>query len=409
MKSKDYEYKPSEEEYEISEKREKELIEKVKNQVRKGFIAHYQILNIGKNDDELDFLYSWLDDNDIEIRGINGTISGEIPNFHHIPKMGQSFTPEVLDDAEQEKLFFELNNFSAEDIKNNTPEYQKVRNKLIEHNMELAKWMTSWKGISKIQIPLEDKYQMAYLGLIDAVDKFEPTLGYKFSTYACKAMYRKIVREAYREDGEARQNIVVNEQLSMIPDIENQILVNLGREAKPYEIADILGVSLERVHQLETLRKLQEKESLDQIESDKKDIETISNTLLDGDRIIESDAGYIMDGVYMDEEDTFPVGFRKKDRTADKVMAEQLKTDLRQALSTTLTEIEQEVLTRRFGLDDGITRTLEEIGIYYNVTRERIRQIEAKARRKLLHPSRSRILKCYLEGIGENDDEHELI
>lgn len=407
MKSKDYEYNPSEEEYEISAKRKNELIEKVKSQVRKGFIAHHQILNIGKNDDELDFLYSWLDDNDIEIRGINGTISGEIPNYTHIPKMGQSFTPEELDDAEQEKLFFDLNNFSAEDKKNNVPEYKKTRDRLIEHNMKLAKWMTSWKGIAKLKIPLEDKYQMAYLGLVDAVDKFDPYLGYKFSTYACKAMFRRIIREAYKEDGEAKLNIVVNEQLSMIPDIENQILVNLGREAKPYEIADILGVSLKRVSELETLRKLQQKESLEQIEDDRKDIETISSTLLDGDRITESDDGYIMDGVYMDEEDTLPVGFRKRDRIADKAMTQLLKEDLGKALST-LTDRERNVLIQRFGLQDGRARTLEEVGINYSASRERIRQIEAKALRKLRHPSRSTHLKPYLEDIGENDDEYQI-
>ena len=195
----------------------------------------------------------------------------------------------------------------------------------------------------------------------------------------------------------------------MISDIENQILVSLGREAKPYEIADILGVSLKKVYDLQTLRKLHEKESLDQIEDEKKDIETVSTTLSDGDRIIESDTGCIMDGVYMDEEDTLPVGFRKKDRTGDKAMVKELKSDLRQVLST-LTEREEGVLVRRFGLDNGRPRTLEEVGMDYNVTRERIRQIEAKALRKLRHPSRSKILKSYyLEGIEENDDEHEQI
>lgn len=177
------------------------------------------------------------------------------------------------------------------------------------------------------------------------------------------------INHAYREDGETKLNIVVNEQLAMIPDIENQILVNLGRKAKPYEIADILGGSLKRVYDLETLRKLKEKESFDQIESDKKDIEIVSSTILDGDRIIQSDAGYIMDGVYMDEEDILPVGFRKKDRTADKAMAECLKSDLRQALST-LTEREQRVLISIFRLDGRRTRSSEEIGKQYHVGRE---------------------------------------
>ncbi len=406
MKSKDYEYQYSNEEYEISAKRKDELIKKLKNQVRKGFIAHHQILDIGQNDDELEFLYNWLDDNDIEIRGINGTISGEIPNYTHIPKMGQSFTPEILDDAEQERLFWKLNDFTSKDIEDNIPEYQDVRNKLIEHNIKLAKWITSWKGITKIPIPLEDKYQMAYLGLMDAVDKFDPSLGYKFSTYASKTIYRRIIREAYREDGETKQNIVVNEQLAMIPDIENQILVSLGREAKPYEIADILGVSLKRVYELENLRKLKKKDSLEQIESDRKNIEKISGQLSDGDKIIQSDAGYIMDGVYMDEEDILPLGFRKKDRVNDRAMTGMLKEDIIQVLST-LTEREEGILTKRFGLLDGRARTLVDIGGDYNVCKDRIRQIEAKALRKLRHPSRAKRLLPYLEGIDE--DEYEQI
>lgn len=406
MKSKDYEYMPSEKEYEIPDKRKTKLIEKVKKQIRKGFIAHHQILNIGKTDDELDFLYSWLDTNNIEIRGINGTISGEIPNYFYISKMGQSLTPELLDDDKQNRLFLELNLFSDEDKKNNIPEYQKIRNQLIEHNMKLAKWVANSKNLAKLQIPLEDRNQMAYIGLVKAVDNFNPTLGYSFSSYACKAIYRRIIIEAYRENEDIRQNIVVNEQLAMIPDIENQIQITLGREAKPSEIADILGVSLEKLHNLQTLRKLQQKESLDQIESDKKNIETIANTLLDGDRIIESDAGYIMDGIYMDEEDTLPVGFKKRDRTADKAIVKLFKSNLRRALSK-LTEKEKAVLVQRFGLDDGKFKTLSEVGKLYNVTGSRIREIEQTAFRKLRHPSIGIPLKPYLEVIGNDDDERE--
>lgn len=404
MKPKDYEYNISEEGYEISDKRKDELIEKVKNQVRKGIIAHYQILDIGENDEELDFLYNWLDNNGVEIRGTNGTISGEIPNFNHIPKMGQSYTPELLDEADQEKLFFDLKSFSKEDIQNNVPEYQKIRNKLIEHNMKLAKWVTSWKGIEKLKMPLEDKYQLAYLGLIDAVDKFDPSLGYKFSAYASKAIYRRIIGESYRESGELKSNPIVNEQLAMIPDIEDEIHTNLGREAKPYEIADILGVSLKRLSELETLRKLQEKESIEQIEDDQKNIETIYSELLDGDKIIESDTGVIMDGVYMEEEDTLPVGFRKRDRTADKVMVQSLKENFKEVISTLPTEREQGIIVRMFGLDGGRPRTYEEIAKQYGISKFRVWEIERKALRRLRHPSRTKYLKPYLDVVQEIDD-----
>ena len=157
MKSNDYEYQIPGEEYQISEKRKEELIKRVKNQIRKGFIAHHQILKIGQNDEELDFLYKWLDDNDIEIRGIDGTSSGEISNYTHISRMGQSFMPELLDDDEQEKLFWKLSEFSEKDKEEGSQAYLDVRNKLIERNMKLARWITSWTSISKIPIPLEDK------------------------------------------------------------------------------------------------------------------------------------------------------------------------------------------------------------------------------------------------------------
>lgn len=402
MKSKDYEYQAPEEEYQIFEKRKEELIKKVKDQVRKGFIAHHQILNIGQNDEELDFLYQWLDDNDIEIRGIDSTISGEIPNYTHIPKMGQSLTPESLDDEEQEKLFWELSEFSEKDKEDGSQAYLDVRNKLIERNMKLAKWITSWKGISKIPIPLEDKYQMAYIGLANAVDKFNPSLGYKFSTYAAKAIYRRIIREAYKEDGEVKQNIVVKEQLAMIPEIEDQIFSNLGREAKPYEIADILGISLNKVRELQALRKFREKESLEQMADDRKDVETIIEDLSDGDTITESsDEAFIMDGVYIDEEDTLPEGFRMKDRVQEKIMSRKLSQSVENMLET-LTEREKDVLLLRFGFVDGRTRTLEEVGQRFGLGRERIRQIENKAIRKLRHPSREKLVKDYFDG-----DEYE--
>ena len=334
MKSKDYEYIPPEGDYKISENRKQELIKLINNQVRKGFIAHHQILNIGQTDEELDFLYDWLDNNNIEIRGINGTISGEIDNYTHIPKMGQSFMPETLDDAEQERLFWELNSFSPQDIQNKNPKYVKTREKLIERNMRLAKWVASWKGITKIPMSLEDKHQLAYLGLISAVDHFDPSLGFKFSTYATKAIYRRIIREAYREDESTKQNITANEQLAMMKEIKDQIFLNLHREATYSEIADILGISTDKVKELETLMALQEKDSLEQIEEDKKDQETIYGDLSDSDTIVKVDDGYIQDGVYLDEEEALPVGFRKSDRTEDKAMVHSLQLLVEQVLST---------------------------------------------------------------------------
>lgn len=408
MKSKDYEYIPLDDEYEISDERKEILIEKVKNQISKGFIAHYQILKIGKNDEEWDFLYSWLDDNDIQIRGINGTISGEISNYNHIPKMGQNIMGlEPLDLEEEMKLFRKLYYFSEDDKKNNIPEYQQTRNKIIEHNIRLAKFVANWKCFNNIQIPIEDKYQMAYLGLIDAVDKFDYQKGYRFSTYACKVIMSRIYKEIYREDVDNKQRMEIREQLAMIPDIENQMLVSLGRKAKPYEIADILGISLKEVHNLNVLRKMQEKDSLEQIESDIKDKETVYSKSSDTDQIIKTDSGYIIDGVYMDEEDVLPIGFREKDRVANKAMTNYLKGDLRQLL-TKLKEIEQGVLAQRYGLDDGIPKTQKEIGMSYNVTGGYIGMVEHKALRKLRCGTFTKEkFEPYLEVVKDNEDERE--
>ena len=249
--------------------------------------------------------------------------------------------------------------------------------------MKLVKWITSWKGIRNLPASQEDKYQMGYIGLIKAVDKFDPSLGFQFSTYATKTISRTIIREVYRE-GEIRRYLEVNEQLAMIPDIENMIWLQLGREATQSEIADILGVSEEKVQELNTLRMLQEKDSLNQIVEDKGTIDVITGSISDGDRPsdYEVGAGLVLDGVYEDKTDVLPVGFQMCDKTAATAMVEGIKGDLQQAISG-LTEREQGVLILRFGLGNEEPKTLEDVGKYFNVTRERIRQIEAKALRKL--------------------------
>lgn len=382
MRVEDYEYKKNEIECEISEKRKDELLKKIRNQLQKGMIAHHQILKITDNDDELDFIYDWLDKNDIEIRGLNVSISREIENYTHLySKTGQGFVPEQLDDEEQQRLFLELNNFSEDDKKNNIQAYIDTRNKLIEHNMQLAKWVTSWKWINKINIPTKDKQQMAYLGLIDAVDKFDPTLGYQFSTYACKAIYRAIVREAYREDGNFKQNMIINEQFEMMHEIEDQLLGTLEREPKPYEIANVLGVSIKRVNYLQQLKRLKEKESIEKV-----------------------DDNIIVDGVYEDQ--SIPEGLTQRNMVEDSLITNSLKEEVMHALDT-LTPRERNILTMRFGLEDGIPFTHDQIARIFNVTRERIKQIEKKGLRKLRHPARAKELKDYYPEDNRNYSEEE--
>lgn len=398
MEIQDNEYKNLDPNYEVSPERKRELLKRLERNIRKGGIAHYQVLKLGKNDDEINFLYNLLQEKGIEIRGKNGVVSEEDWNCLHIPNMGKSFIPKVLDDEEQRQLFIELNNFSDEDKANNIPEYLRVRDKLIERNMKLAKWVTGWESIAKIKLSSEDKVQMAYLGLISAVDKYNPSKGFRFSTYATKAIYRRILREVSKER-EIKQANDVAEQLVMIQEIKDQLLISLGREAKEYEIADILEIPLKRVHELEVLRRLKESESWEQIENNEMNIETIFEQLLDGDKGTQFDNEYILDGVYSDRDEVFPVGFRKKDMVHDSVITKMLKEDLNDIIST-LEKKEQEVLIKRFGLNGKRARSLADIGRDYNVGPESIRILEEKALRKLKAPQTIKKIMPYREEIN---------
>ena len=226
--------------------------------------------------------------------------------------------------------------------------------------MKLAKWVTGWESISKIKVSLEDKIQMAYVGLIDAVDKYDPSKGFRFSTYAVKAIYRRIIREASKQREIKRSNDTAK-QLVMIQEIKDQILINFGREAKSDEISDMLDISIQKIQELEVLQRLMERESWEQIESDREDIEKVFERLSDGDMGTQFDNEYILDGVYSDKDEVYPVGFRKKDMVYDNAMTRLLKEDLNEVLSI-LPDREREVLIKRFGLNDEKAKTLADIG-----------------------------------------------
>ena len=395
MEIQNYEYEYVDEDYKILFERKEELIKKAEGLIRKGGIPHYQILRIVRNNDEINFLYNWLHKEGINIRGKNGRVSKEDINCPHMLNLGKCFTTKVLDDEEQERLFLKLNSFSSEDKTNNIPEYLKVREQLIERNMKLAKWVTGWESISKIKLSLEDKIQMAYVGLIDAVDKYDPSKGFRFSTYAVKAIYRRIIREASKQREIKRSNDIAK-QLVMIQEIKDQILINFGREAKSDEISDMLDISLQKIQELEVLQKLMERESWEQIESDRKDIEKVFERLSDGDMGTQFDNEYILDGVYSDKDEIYPVGFRKEDMVYDDAMTRLLKEDLNEVLST-LPDREKEVLIKRFGLNDEKARTLADIGREYNVSPEQISQIEQRALMRLRRPEMSIRIWHYVE------------
>ena len=306
------------------------------------------------SDDEPDDIPFDLEDEEVEQIDISVPegVSIEDPVRMYLKEIGK--VPLLSADEEIEL---------AKQMEEGGPAGENAKKKLAEANLRLVVSIAK-RYVGRGMLFL-DLIQEGNLGLIKAVEKFDYRKGYKFSTYATWWIRQAITRAIADQARTIRIPVHMVETINKLVRVQRQLLQELGREPSPEEIAKEMNMPVERVREI--LKISQEPVSLET-------------------PIGEEEDSHLGDFI---QDENVPV-------PADAAAFTLLKEQLVEVLDT-LTDREQKVLRLRFGLDDGRARTLEEVGKEFSVTRERIRQIEAKALRKLRHPSRSRKLKDFLE------------
>lgn len=366
----------------LQEEKIKELIQKGKN---RGLLTYVEIMNalapFELSTERIEEIYELFTEMGIEILG---ELSGEHDNDVH-----EMIIEDKLDEIEEEEIELDVSipdGVAIDDpvrmylkeigrIPLLTPEEEVEYAKGKEQNNEWAKRKLAEANL-RLVVSIAKKYvgrgmlfldliQEGNLGLIKAVEKFDYRKGYKFSTYATWWIRQAITRAIADQARTIRIPVHMVETINKLIRVSRQLLQEMGREPTPEEIAKEMDVSSERIREI--MKIAQEPVSLETPIGEEEDSH-LGDFIEDTDVPAPSDAASFM------------------------ILKEQLEEVLQ-----SLTQREESVLRLRFGLDDGRPRTLEEVGQEFGVTRERIRQIEAKALRKLRHPSRSKKLKDFLD------------